>query len=447
MLIRKFVHAVPSDGFPLPIPLTTNLNGHRATPSAGEFLNICLLSYRSNPFSGGQGVYVRYLSRELTRLGHSVDVISGRPYPNLPQDVNLIKLPGLSLFEAEDRLKAFKASFFTNPTDLFEWFSVTTGGFPEPYTFGRRVIQFFRENNPDYDLIHDNQSLSYGLQDLREAGYPIVSTIHHPITIDRRLDLEEIDNLGERLLIRRWYNFLNMQSTVASSLNEIICVSESSRRQTVSDFGVEREDTNVIHNGIDTHRFRPKFDPDDKAQRLITTASADVPLKGLKYLIVALDELRDEFSSLKLDVVGELNEGGSTESLIDKLDLNDRITFHTHIPHEQLVELYGQARVAVCPSLYEGFGLPAGEAMACEVPLVSTTGGALPEVVGPSGRLVQPGNSQALASGIRFFLNNPTARKRHAQQGRRRIQQQFSWTRAARQTETIYRRAIRRAND
>jgi glycosyltransferase involved in cell wall biosynthesis len=373
-------------------------------------------------------------------------VISGQPYPDLPEDVNLVELPGLNLFEGESRFKAFETSLLANPTDLFEWFSVTTGGFPEPYTFGRRVVQFLREQDPDYDVIHDNQSLSHGLLDLQEAGYPVVSTVHHPITIDRRLDLEETENLGKQMLARRWYNFLNMQSTVASSLDEIICVSESSRRRTVSDFGVDRENTNVIHNGIDTDRFRPTSDSIRKGQRLITTASADVPLKGLKYLIEALDDLREEFPNVKLDVVGELNEGDSTESLIDEMNLHDRITFHTHIPHERLVELYSCANVAVCPSLYEGFGLPAGEAMACEVPLVSTTGGALPEVVGPVGRLVEPGNAQALRRDIRFFLENPSARQEHARRGRRRIQQQFRWDRTARQTETIYRRAIRRAN-
>jgi glycosyltransferase involved in cell wall biosynthesis len=375
-----------------------------------------------------------------------VDVVSGQPYPDLADGVNLIKLPGLNLYEKESRLDAFEPSFFTNPTALFEWLSVTTGGFPEPYTFGRRVVQFLRERNQSYDVIHDNQSLCYSLLALQEAGYPVVSTIHHPITIDRQFDLAEADDAGERLLVRRWYNFLNMQSRVASSLDEIICVSESSRRDVVSDFGVDRSTTSVVHNGIDSDRFRPRNGDENSSQRLITTASADVPLKGLKYLLRSLDTLRDDYPDLKLDVVGELNEGGATEQLIEELDLDDRITFHTHIPHDRLVELYSRACVAVCPSLYEGFGLPAGEAMACGVPLVSTTGGALPEVVGPCGRLVEPGNPEALTRAIRSYLEKPSDRRKDARWGRKRVQEQFQWDRAARQTETIYRRAIRRAN-
>lgn len=409
-------------------------------------MDVCLLSYRSNPYSGGQGVYVKYLSRELSRRGHSVDVLSGQPYPDLHDSVNLIKLPGLNLYDREERLGAFEPSFLRNATDLFEWFSVNTGGFPEPYTFGRRVLDYFRRQNPEYDVIHDNQSLSYGLLTLRNAGYPVVTTVHHPITIDRNFDLNEAENTGEELLVRRWYNFLNMQSSVAQSLDEIVCVSESSRRRVVEDFRVDRSRTNVVHNGIDTDHFRPMETPEEHPHRIMTTASADVPIKGLKYLLRAVDSLKPDFPELELAVVGELNEEGPTETLIEELDLGETVDFHTHISHRRLVELYASTRVAVCPSLYEGFGLPAGEAMACGLPLVSTRGGALPEVVGPCGRLVEPGNPEKLAEGIRHFLENPGARRREGRKGRRRMLDLFGWDQAAQQTESIYRRAIARAD-
>jgi glycosyltransferase involved in cell wall biosynthesis len=359
----------------------------------------------------------------------------------------LIKLPGLNLFETEERLEAFDISLFRRPTDLFEWFSVTTGGFPEPYTFGERVLDYLRENQNGYDVIHDNQSLCYGLNSLRSRGYPVVSTIHHPITIDRKFDLSHADGFAERLFIRRWYNFLNMQKNVAQSLDEIICVSESSRRRTISDFDVSRKNTNVIHNGIDTELFEPGVQEPDEGPRLMTTASADVPLKGMKYLLEALPPLLKDFPDLTLTVVGELNDNGDTEKLIDRLELNEHVEFHTHIDHSELVDLYSKSTLAVCPSLYEGFGLPAGEAMACEVPLVATRGGALPEVVGSCARLVPPGDSGKLTEAIRTLLNQPEKRESMAKDGRHRVKNHFTWKRAAKQTETIYRRAIANANN
>lgn len=446
MPIRTLLDSIPPDGPPLPAPSKSSLNGNGHSPSAGESLNVCLLSYRSNPYSGGQGVYVKYLSRELARRGHSVDVVSGQPYPDLHESVNLIKLPGLNLYDREERLGAFEPSFLRNLTDLFEWFSVNTGGFPEPYTFGRRVLDYFRRKSPHYDVIHDNQSLSYGLLRLCEAGYPVVSTVHHPITIDRDFDLAETEDRAERLLVRRWYNFLNMQSAVARDLEEIVCVSESSRRRVVEDFQVDRGSTNVVHNGIDTDHFEPLDGTEEQPRRIMTTASADVPIKGLKYLLRAVRKLKTDFPEIELIVVGELNDGGSTESLIEKLNLRETVEFHTHISHQRLVELYATASVAVCPSLYEGFGLPAGEAMACGLPLVSTKGGALPEVVGSCGKLVDPGNPSQLAEGIRHFLENPEARRREGRRGRRRMLNLFGWDQAAQQTESIYRRTIARAD-
>ena len=110
-------------------------------------LRIALLGYRSNPYSGGQGVYIKYLSRALTALGHEVDVISGEPYPELDANVRLIKLPGLNLFEAPNHVTALRLRHLRSATDFFEWLSMLSGGFPEPYTFGRRVERWLRGRN------------------------------------------------------------------------------------------------------------------------------------------------------------------------------------------------------------------------------------------------------------------------------------------------------------
>ena len=139
-------------------------------------LKVCLLGYRSNPYSGGQGIYIKFLSKALVDAGHSVDVISGEPYPELDERVRLIKLPGLNLFEANNHVTALRPKHLLSYTDFFEWFSMLTGGFPEPYTFGRRLVRYFKRNRPGYDIVHDNQSLCYGTLKLQKMGVPVITT-------------------------------------------------------------------------------------------------------------------------------------------------------------------------------------------------------------------------------------------------------------------------------
>ncbi|QCW03414.1 glycosyltransferase family 4 protein [Natrinema pallidum] len=407
---------------------------------ADEPLEICLLSYRSNPYSGGQGVYVKYLSRALTDLGHSVDVISGKPYPDLDDDVGLVKLPGENVVDELDRLGQFEPSYLRDPLALYEWLSALTGGFPDPYAFGRRVIDYFETHQPGYDIVHDNQSLCHGLCTLRERGHPVVATVHHPITVDRDAALEAADSWGERLLIRRWYRFLRMQREVVQDLPHVLTVSESAKHRTVTDFGADPESIRVVHNGIDTDLFEPVERSRDRP-RVMTTVSADVPLKGARYLLEAFAAIREEIDA-ELVVVGEFDEGGDCDRLISDLGIADAIETHSEISYERMVDLYGTADIAVVPSVYEGFGLPAGEALACGVPVVATTGGGLPEVVGDAGVLVDPGDADALADAIRSLLTDGERRRRLGERGRARIVTEFDWERAARETVRTYRDAI-----
>ena len=406
----------------------------------GEPLDICLLSYRSNPYSGGQGVYVKYLSRALTDLGHSVDVVSGKPYPDLDGDVDLVKLPGENVVDELDRLGQFEPSYLRDPLAMYEWLSALTGGFPDPYAFGRRVVDYFEERDPEYDVIHDNQSLCYGLQTLRERGYPVVATVHHPITVDREAALAAADGWSEQLLIRRWYRFLRMQRNVVRDLPHVLTVSESAKRRTVSDFGADPESIRVVHNGIDTELFEP-VDRSVDRPRVMTTVSADVPLKGARYLLEAVAEIRETVDA-ELVVVGEFDEGGDCDRLLSELGIADAVETHSEISYDRMVDLYGTADVAAVPSLYEGFGLPAGEAMACGVPVVATTGGALPEVVGDAGVLVEPGDAGEMAAAIRELLADDERRRRLGERARRRIVEEFDWERAARETVRTYRTAV-----
>jgi glycosyltransferase involved in cell wall biosynthesis len=407
-------------------------------------LKICLLGYRSNPYSGGQGIYIKFLSKALVDAGHSVDVISGEPYPELDDSVRLIKLPGLNLFEADNHVTALRPRHLLSYTDFFEWFSMLTGGFPEPYTFGRRLVQYFKQHRPDYDIVHDNQSLCFGTLQLQKMSVPIITTIHHPITSDLRIALQSAETWKLRLLIKRWYSFLKMQKRVVKQLDNLVTVSHASRRDIATDFAIAETKLNIIHNGIDTSVFRPipAIEPDEF--NVMATASADVPLKGLDYLIRAISILANEIPELKLTVLGKLKEDGKTAKLIRQLGLENRIHFYSGLSSQEVAELYAKASCAVVPSIYEGFGLPAGEAMACGVPVITTNGGALPEVVGDAGITVQTRDHIALADAIRTLLGDSNLRRTLAAKGRSRILELFSWEVAASDMLQLYREVVSR---
>jgi MMP alpha-(1->4)-mannosyltransferase len=409
-------------------------------------LKICLLGYRSAPFVGGQGVYLNYLSKALVEFGHEVDVISGPPYPQLDPRVKLIKLPSLDLFAQESHVMALRPRHLKSFSDTFEWWSMLTGGFAEPYTFSRRVAKYMRKHGHNYDLVHDNQCLGYGLLKLQQRGIPTVATVHHPITRDRQLALDAAPNWRQRLLVRRWHSFLGMQRKVVQQLKHIVTVSEVSRVDIADAFDRPANDIELVYNGIDTETFAPRAHIAPNPNRIMTTASADQPLKGLRYLLDAIAFLKPEFPDLELMVVGKLKEGGQTEAQLKKLKLQDSVQFVSGISTEALVDYYAQAAMVVSPSLYEGFGLPAGEAMSCGTPVISSDGGALPEVVGEAGKVVKAGDAKQLAGAIRELLENPELRKQMGQQGRERILQTFCWKVAARQFTDYYNQVLADAN-
>ena len=406
-------------------------------------LKIGLLSYRSHPYSGGQGIYVKHLSKALAELGHEVDVISGQPYPELDERVNLVKLPSLNIFEEEDRFRSFKMNYLMNPLSLFEWLSVMTGGFPEPYTYGVRVNRYLKKRLGDYQIIHDNQSLSYALLHIQQ-NFPLVTTIHHPITRDHKLELENAKNWKQRLSSNRWHGFLRMQKKVAPSLKAIITPSHSSKIDISNEFSVNKDFIDVVHNGIDTETFKPNNDKKRIKNRIITTASADVPLKGLKYLINALPKIISLYPDTELVVIGKAKSNGETMKLIKKLNLLPHIHFKSNLKEEDIVDLYASAELAVIPSLYEGFGFGAGEAMSCGVPLISTLSGGLKDIVKGSCYEIEPGSSVQIENAVIDLFDNEEEMKRVALLGRKRILEKFNWRQAAKGYLAIYEREITR---
>ena len=389
-------------------------------------MKIGILSYRSHPYSGGQGIYVRYLSKALQTLGHEVTVLSGPPYPQLDTSIKLEKIPSLDLFGVEDRIGEFNLSLLYSPIDLYEWITVMTGGFPEPYTFGRRVLKHLKESKQEFDVILDNQSLCYSLLEIQNL-YPLVTTIHHPITKDHRLEMENASNWKERLSSRRWHNFLPMQKKVAPKLNKIICVSGPSKQDVVEEFLVNPKNVEVVLNGIDIETFKP--DTNDKVieNRIVTTASADIPLKGLRFLISALPNVLKDFPGTHLIVIGKSPNESKIRKLIDDLYLNEKISFKSNLSEEEIVDIYHTSQIAVIPSLYEGFGFGAGEAMACGTPLISSDSGGLKDVIGDSAIKVSSGSVEEIENEIINLFKDSEERERLSLKGRKRMEDLFDW--------------------
>ena len=407
-------------------------------------MKIGLLSYRSNPFSGGQGIYVKHLSLALTKLGHQVDVISGPPYPDLHEDINLIKIPSLNLFELEDnlRLRSFRPSFLFNLADFREWLGVLSGSFPEPYAFGKRVNIYLDKTSTDYDLIHDNQSLCYELINIQKE-IPLVTTIHHPITKDRRLALEAAATWKERLSINRWHSFLRMQKKVAPQLNRIVCPSNQSKADVIEELKVNEENVDVVLNGIDLDSFNRDERVEKKPYRIITTASADVPLKGLKFLIEAMTEIIEEIPEAHLMVLGRAKEKGDIAKLISRLNLEEKISFRSGLSQSEVVSLYSSSHICVIPSLYEGFGFGAGEAMACGLPLISTQSGGLKEVIGQEAVIIEAASSEAIVKAVKDLFSNKEKQLALSRAGRKRMEKEFNWMKAAEAYEKIYSKTIK----
>ncbi|WP_024794866.1 glycosyltransferase family 4 protein [Tomitella biformata] len=401
-------------------------------------MRIALLSYRSKPHCGGQGVYVRHLSRELAELGHEVEVFSGQPYPDVDPRVRLTKVPSLDLYREPDPFRTPRPGEIRDAVDVLEVATMWTAGFPEPLTFSLRVARILARRRADFDVVHDNQCLGYGLLALQRSGLPLVATIHHPITRDRDVDLQAARG-WRRLTVRRWYGFLAMQARVARRIPTLLTVSKSSEADIRAAFAVPAGRLRTIPLGVDTEVFAPPASS-RVAGRLICVASADMPLKGVGTLLEAVAKLRTEHD-VQLTLVTRLAPGGATERLIDALGIRAIVHTVSGIDDSELAALLGSAEIACVPSLYEGFSLPAVEAMSCATPLVASAAGAIPEVVGADGAcatLVPPGDTELLVAALAELLADPERRDRMGAQGRARVLRDYSWASVAAKTAEAY---------
>lgn len=414
-------------------------------PPAPGGLRIAFLVYRGNPRCGGQGVYTRHLTRELVALGHSVEVFAGQPWPEVDEGVGLTPVPSLDLYRDPDpfrvpKLREFRNSV-TTPIAALEFGVMCTAGFPEPWTFSLRARRLLAARRHDFDLVHDNQCLGNGILGMMEDGWPLLTTLHHPITVDRQLALSHATNPWQQFTQRRWFGFLRMQVKVARALPRVVTVSQSSKTDIAAQMGVGADRMTIVPVGVDHTVFRPRHDVNPLPGRIMVTSSSDVPMKGLVPLLEAVAKLRTE-RDIELVVIGNPRPDGRVARAIERLGLAPIVRCVTGISDDELARHYGRAQVAVVPSLYEGFSLPAIEAMACGVALVATTGGALPEVVGTDGEtglLVPPDDPGALAVAIGRLLDDDALRGRLGAAGRARVLGRFTWQVTASGTADQYR--------
>jgi glycosyltransferase involved in cell wall biosynthesis len=403
-------------------------------------LKIGLISYRSNPHCGGQGVYVRHLSHALSDLGHRVEIIAGPPDPQVNGREILTMLKTLDLYNPKNLFRTPSLDELKDPINLLEWLDVSTMGYPEPMTFGMRAKRYLKGRENNFDIIHDNQSLSYALLSLQKK-LPVTATIHHPMTVDRRLAIQSTRSFLKKVKAIRWYSFIGMQKRVARNLKSIITVSDSSKKDIAREFKIPESKFKTIPIGIDTENFYPLEHVKKIPGRIIVTNSADTPLKGLYHLLFALENILKK-QRASLTIIGTPKKNGGIEKLVKKLGLGNYIEFTGRIDHGRFVREYAKACIAVVPSLYEGFGLPVGEAMACRIPVICTTGGALPEVAGDAATLVPPGDALALEKAIIELLEDPAQCDMLAQKGYDRVMTEFTWEKTAIKTAQAYKEII-----
>ncbi len=413
-------------------------------------MRIALLSYRGNMYCGGQGIYAAALAREWKRAGHDVHVFAGPPLPELAPDIPLHVIPNDNVFGQEhpDFLDPASPFSLLKPLSLWELGVSRVGVFPEMQTFGLRLMLRWPriQRRHRFDVVFDNQCLSWGLLAIRAMGVPVVSVIHHPLHIDREADFAIDRRLAKRIK-RTLYFPLWMQQRVAPRLDKIVTVSHASRAAIERYFGIPEKDVAVVYNGTDTDTFRPIAGV-AKREELIFVGRTEDRKKGIGTMIEALTRLPDRVRLKIID--GRIPDDGLVPRALRRYGLEARVTIIDRmLDVEELVEQYSTARIALVPSFFEGFGFPASEAMACGLPVVANAVGALPEIVGSdgeAGRLVPPRDARALADAISDILSEPERAERLGRNARRRIQRAFRWSEAAGQLAGVLEEAIRAAH-
>ena len=403
-------------------------------------MKVLLLAYRGNPFCGGQGIYIYHLSRELAKLGAQVDVVVGPPYPDpLDEWATVHKIENLNLWMTRTKAMSYEIKRrVLEPWNFIDYLLTRVHIFPEMETFSMRSFFYLKKllATKRFDIIHDVNTLGWGLLPMKGFGIPVVSTIHHPLTKDRDADLTMDRSFWEKVTTVLFYPLL-MQRIVSNKIDRIITSSFEGVKELNRTFNLKEEKVSVVYNGMDVELFRnTKEKREDNS--ILFVGNTEDHKKGLHFLLQALSMITEPVT---LTIVDERRD--NAVRLAKKYNVEDRIVFTGKVSLTRLVSLYSTTSILVMSSLYEGFGLPAAEAMACNTPVIATTAGALKEVVADgTGLLVPPGDAVALKNAIQKLLGDKELRETMGAVGRERAENNFAWPVAAAKTLDVYRDVI-----
>ena len=403
-------------------------------------LKIALLSYRSDPYSGGQGIYIKNLSEALHDRGHDITIFSGNPLPEVSMDIKVEKIDTPGFFETFDSLERLKifSSLEKNRLNFLDFFETFTGTFTEPVFFGERLVKnkFFQESVDRFDIFHDNQSISSYPETVLKR---LVTTLHHPIHVDKEIDLASEMNFFSKLSIKRWYSFLNFQKKNLRNVKKVISPSASSKKDICRYFEYPSENISVIWNGInlDDCKFhqREKFN-----SNFVTIISSDVPMKNLKTLLKALHLLKHEGLSANLTIIGDLRE--DNKKLIRNLGLTNEINYKSKLTRAELIQSLNHADIGIAPSSYEGFGFPLVEMIATGLPVIVSDKASLPELAGSAGLIFNSEDSGDLKNKMKELMENHVLRNKLTENSKLRRDDFFGWDEYAKKLEDLYKEII-----
>ena len=403
-------------------------------------LKIALLSYRSDPFSGGQGIYIKNISEALHNRGHEITIFSGNPLPEVNKAIKVVRIETPGFFETFDSLERLKifTSLEKNRLNFMDFFETFTGTFTEPVFFGERLVKnkYFQETVDEFDIFHDNQSISSYPETVLKK---LVTTLHHPLHVDKEIDLTSEKSFLKRLSIKRWYSFLNFQKKNLKAVKKVISPSLSSKNDICRYFDYPSKNISVIWNGInlDDCKFhqRGSFNAN-----FVTIISADVPMKNLKTVLKALYLLKQEGINAKLTIVGDLREDNN--KLIDRLGLTKEITYKSKLPRKQLIQSLNNADIGIAPSKYEGFGFPLVEMIATGLPVIVSDKASLPELAGNAGLIFNSSDSNDLKEKMKELIENAALRNKVTENSKLRRDDFFGWDEYAKKLEDLYKEII-----
>ena len=405
-----------------------------------SILKIALLSYRSDPFSGGQGIYIKNISEALHNKGHEITIFSGNPLPEVNKAIKVVRIETPGFFETFDSLERLKifTSLEKNRLNFMDFFETFTGTFTEPVFFGERLVKnkYFQETVDEFDIFHDNQSISSYPETVLKK---LVTTLHHPIHVDKEIDLASEKSFLSRLSIKRWYSFLNFQKKNLKAVKKVISPSLSSKNDICHYFDYPSKNISVIWNGInlDDCKFHQR---ESFNANFVTIISADVPMKNLKTVLKALYLLKQDGLNAKLTIVGDLRE--DNKKLIDRLGLTNEITYKSKLPRKQLIQSLNNADIGIAPSKYEGFGFPLVEMIANGLPVIVSDKASLPELAGNAGLIFNSSESNDLKEKMKELIENAELRNKVTENSKLRRDDFFGWDEYAKKLEDLYKEII-----